>query len=88
MRLSVKALSLTAAILWGAAMFIMTWWLIILGSGGINTIFNKVYPGYSVTPLGSVIGLAWALVDGLICGAIFAWVYNAFVPKEVKTESS
>lgn len=84
MRLNVKALALTAAICWGAAMFLTTWWLIILGSGGTKIIFNIVYPGYSVTPLGSIIGLVWAFVDGLICGAIFAWIYNAFVPKEAK----
>lgn len=82
MRLNVKALALTAAIGWGAAVFLTTWWLIVLGSGGMKTIMNCVYPGYSVTPLGSIIGLIWAFVDGLICGAIFAWIYNAFLPKE------
>ena len=34
------------------------------------------YRGYTVTPIGSLIGLVWALVDGFIGGAIFAWVYN------------
>jgi hypothetical protein len=29
--------------------------------------------------LGSVIGLIWALVDGLIGGAILAWLYNRLV---------
>jgi hypothetical protein len=35
-----------------------------------------VYRGYSITPLGSVVGLIWGFVDGLIGGAIFAWLYN------------
>ena len=82
MRLNVKALALTAAIFWGVGVFLTTWWLIILGSGGTKMILVMVYPGYSVTALGSIIGLVWGFVDGLICGAIFAWLYNALLPKE------
>ena len=82
MRLNVKALALTAAIFWGVGVFLTTWWLIILGSGGTKMILVMVYPGYSVTAWGSIIGLVWGFVDGLICGAIFAWLYNALLPKE------
>ncbi|TKJ41079.1 hypothetical protein CEE37_05275 [candidate division LCP-89 bacterium B3_LCP] len=82
MRLNVKALALTSAILVGVGLFLATWWLIILeGSGATTTIFNRVYLGYTITPLGSIIGLVWGFVDGLICGAIFAWLYNALLPK-------
>ncbi len=82
MRLNVKALALTAAIFWGLGLFLTTWWLIILGHGGTSVIFDRIYPGYAVTPLGSVLGLVWGFVDGLVCAAIFAWLYNAFLPKE------
>lgn len=82
MRLNVKALALTAALFWGLAVFITTWWLILLGHGGISTLINHVYPGYAVTPLGSIIGLVWGFFDGLVCAAIFAWIYNAFLPQE------
>ena len=85
MRLNVKALALTAAIAWGAGLFLLTWWMIILGSGETANIFVRAYPGYQVTALGSIIGLIWGFVDGLICGAIFAWLYNALLPKEAKT---
>lgn len=30
-----------------------------------------------MSPAGSVIGLLWALADGLFFGAIFAWLYNS-----------
>jgi len=40
------------------------------------TFLGRVYRGYAVTPLGSLIGMIWAFVDGLIGGAIFAWLYN------------
>jgi len=82
MRLNVKALALAGGIFWGGAIFLTTWWLILLGHGGAEIIFNKLYPGYCVSPAGSLIGFAWAFVDGLIMGLIFAWLYNLFVPKE------
>ncbi|MDZ7734714.1 MAG: hypothetical protein U5P41_00075 [Gammaproteobacteria bacterium] len=40
----------------------------------------SLYPGYgvgtSVASIAMVTG--YALVDGIICGAIFAWLYNRF----------
>jgi hypothetical protein len=40
----------------------------------------SVYPGYHATrSLGDVIvGGLYGLVDGLIGGAVFAWLYNLF----------
>jgi hypothetical protein len=40
------------------------------------TFIGRIYRGYSISPGGSFIGLIWALFDGLIGGAIFAWLYN------------
>jgi hypothetical protein len=77
MKLNVKAFALTSGILWGLGLFLGTWWIILFkGSMDIETFIGMIYLGYSVTPLGSVIGLVWAFFDGLICGAIFAWLYN------------
>lgn len=41
---------------------------------------SSVYPGYSATgSIGQVInGTLYAAIDGLIGGAVFAWLYNAF----------
>jgi hypothetical protein len=41
-------------------------------------LLDHFYYGYSVTPLGSLIGLVWGFVCGAICGAILAWLYNFF----------
>jgi hypothetical protein len=46
------------------------------GSTGDVTLIGRVYRGYRITPAGSFIGVIWALLDGLIGGAIFAWLYN------------
>jgi len=58
----------------------MTWWIIAFdGSSTEATFIGQLYRGYTITPVGSVVGLAWAVVDGAIGGAIFAWIYNFFV---------
>lgn len=43
-------------------------------------VVSSVYPGYKVTgSLGSVIiATLYALLDGLVSGALFAWLYNCF----------
>ena len=77
MRLNVRAFALTCALIWGLGLFLITWWIIAFdGATGDVTFVGRVYRGYAITPLGSVIGLAWALFDGAIGGAIFAWLYN------------
>ena len=80
MQLNVKAFALTCALLWGVGVFLLTWWIIAFdGATGEVTWLGRVYRGYAISPTGSVIGLMWARVDGLIGGAIFAWLYNFLV---------
>ena len=77
MKFNVSAFALAFGIWWGVGMFVLTWWLI--GVGGVTgepTIMERVYFGYSITPLGSIVGLAWGFVCGVICGGILAWLYN------------
>ena len=75
--LSIRSVALTLGIIGGASMFLLAWWLIIIGNAeGPTTLFERMYIGYSFTPLGSVIGAVWGFVDFGIAGAIFAWLYN------------
>ncbi len=77
MKLNIKAFALACGLLWGLGLFFTTWWIILFeGSSGEITLIGKLYRGYSITPAGSIIGLIWGLLDGLIGGAIFAWLYN------------
>ena len=77
MRLNVAAFAITCALLWGGGLFLLTWWVIALqGVQDDPTIIGNVYLGYELTPLGSVVGLAWGLADGAIGGAVFALLYN------------
>ncbi len=77
MKLNVKAFALTCGIGWAVSLFLATWWLIALhGASGDPTLLGLFYLGYRVSAIGSIFGLIWGFFDGLICGAIFAWLYN------------
>lgn len=77
MRLDVKPFALTCGLVWGLGLFLFTWWVIAFeGSTGEITLIGHLYRGYTITPVGSIIGLVWGFFDGLICGAVFAWLYN------------
>ena len=82
MRLDIKTFALTCALCWGFGLFATTWWIMAFeGATGDATFLGHVYLGYSISPLGSLVGLVWALVDGLIGGAIFAWLYNTLADR-------
>jgi len=81
MKLSVKGLTFSAALTWG---------LVVLFVGVLNLrspsyglaflqLVSSVYPGYHpVATVGNVVvGTLYAIVDGAIGGAVFAWLYNA-----------
>ena len=75
--MSVRSFGLTAAIFGASAMFFLAWWLILSGNAeGPKTLLERIYIGYSFTPIGSLIGAAWGFVDFGIAGLIFAWLYN------------
>jgi hypothetical protein len=77
MKLNVKSCALACGLVWGTALFLLTWWIIFFdGVTGEVTLLGRLYRGYTISPAGSVIGLIWGLIDGLIGGAIFAWLYN------------
>jgi hypothetical protein len=82
MKLNVKAFAIACGVIWGAGVFLLTWWIILLeGSSNEMPLLGHVYLGYTISPLGSVIGLAWALVDGMIGGAVLAWLYNCIATR-------
>lgn len=85
MKLNIKAFALTCGLMWGFGIFFLTWWLITLEGGNpAPCLLNRVYCGYSITPVGSLIGAVWGFVDAGIGGAIFAWLYNLLTGKFTK----
>lgn len=79
MRFCVRTFALTCGILWAVAFLLMGLANQIWPGYGADALalMDAVYPGYAPGGFGSVIvGTLYALVDGLIAGAIFAWLYN------------
>ncbi len=83
MKLSVKGVAAASALIWGATFLFV---------GAVNRyctaqyglafleLMDSVYPGYhAVSGLKNVfVGTAYAVVDGALGGAVFAWIYNCF----------
>ncbi len=83
MKLDIKAFALTAGLIWGFGLFFLTWWVIAFDGPSTDAgLLGSVYRGYTLTPAGSIIGLVWALADGIIGGAVFAWLYNYIVGRK------
>ena len=85
MKLSLRALAVTSGIAWALALFLTG--LINLIWRGYGDAFLKimasVYPGYHAAgSIGDlIVGTFYALLDGLICGLVFGWLYNFFLGK-------
>jgi hypothetical protein len=91
MRFNVIALSATAALFWGGAIFVVGCANLIWPTYGraFLELAASVYPGYRPGPaIGSVItGTLYGLVDGAIAGALFGWVYN-FVSRRLPSSQA
>ena len=75
--MSIRSVGLTTGIFGAITMFLLAWWLILTGNAeGPITLVERVYIGYSFTPMGSIIGALYGFVDWGIAGALFAWLYN------------
>ncbi len=79
MKLNKIALGLSIGILWGIILFVATW-VIYLRGGTMEHLglMNRFYPGFTVSPAGSFIGLVYGLVSGIIGGWILGALYNTF----------
>ena len=87
MELNKKAAGLTAGILWGLTVMLVTWFLLFVGSpGALISKIGVIYRGYSYSFIGGIVGLIWGFVDGFICGWLFAWIYNMFAASKKKVE--
>jgi ABC-type phosphate transport system permease subunit len=85
MKLNLKALVLTAGILWALAVFLVGILNLIWSGYGVAflKLIASVYPGYHASSsIGDlIVGTLYAFVDGAICGLVFGWLYNLFVGK-------
>lgn len=72
-----RRLALAGGIVWGLSMFVLTIlslytnyaapWLQLVGS---------IYPGYTISWEGSIIGLVYGFIDAAVGLFLLAWLYN------------
>ena len=89
MKLNIKAMAITAGLLWALCMFLTGMANLIWPPYGqpFLELMDSVYPGYDAVPkFGEVIvGTLYGLVDGAIGVAVFAWLYNCLAGKFATT---
>ena len=86
MKLSVKSLTITAAVLWGGSCFLVAVANLFWPNYGRSflEVMSSIYPGYKLTgTMGSVlVGSLYGMLDGAVGGALFGWVYNCFAAQD------
>lgn len=74
-----NAFGLACGLVAGVSLFLLTNYLILLHQGGETLLkLDHIYRGYSITFVGSLLGLVYAFVDGYIAGWFIALFYNIF----------
>jgi len=75
---NVRRAALTGGIIWSATVFLCTW--ASIGFGGYAGVFlnwvGSIYPGYSITPMGSLIGAVYGFFDMYVAMYVIDWVYR------------
>ncbi len=72
------ALGLSLGIVWGVVLFSTTWLSYFTGYGRLmlDVLAGSIYPGYSISPLGSFLGLFYGFIDLAVMGTLVGWIYN------------
>ena len=82
LRLNAHVLGFVLGILFSLGIFVATNWLVIKSGDVVGphlSLLSQYFIGYSVSFVGSLIGMLYAFVLGYISGLIIAWVYNQIV---------
>jgi hypothetical protein len=78
MRLKPVALGLSLGIVWGLVLCITTWLSYLTGYGRLflDVFAGSIYPGYTISPSGSVLVLVYGFADLFVMGSLVGWIYN------------
>ena len=83
MKLKLLALGLAMGIVWGLSVFAATIYSLIRCADGTHLCLLKFfYLGYSLSFVGSLIGLIWGFADGFVGGVVIAFLYNLFIKEK------
>lgn len=84
MKLKPIALGAALGIVWGGSLFITTWISYYTGYGKLflEVLAKSIYPGYTISPIGSALGLFYGFLDGFISATLIALIYNKLSNKQ------
>ena len=85
MKLNARALGFALGVIWGVAILLVT--LVSLWTGrayGKHFLYAvaSIYPGYSITNRGALLGLCYGFVDAFVFGWLIAHLYNCFAKEK------
>ena len=90
MKINIKALSFTFAIVWGGCILLFGLANLIWSTyaTAFLEVVASIYPGYQATPSlwEVIVGTLYGLVDGCVLGLIVGWLYNLLVPKRLEED--
>ncbi len=81
-RLNARAWGIAIGLLLGGGLFVATILLVAKGGPRVGEhlgLLRIYFPGYSVTPVGSLIGFMYGFVVGYALGRLLGMVYNRLV---------
>lgn len=85
MKLNARALGFTVGVIWGIAVLLVTlaslWTAKGYGKDFLD-ILVSIYPGYSISNIGALLGLCYGFVDGFVGGWLVAVIYNFFAKEK------
>lgn len=78
MRLRPAALGIALGLVWGTSLFVSTWLSYFTGYGRLflDVLAGSIYPGYTITTFGSVVGFGYGFLDGFVSASLIGWIYN------------
>lgn len=78
MKINAPALGLSLGIVWGVILFLTTWLSYYTGYAKLflETLAVSIYPGYTISPPGSFLGLIYGFIDLFVMGTLIGWIYN------------
>ena len=78
MKLDAKAFALASGVVWGVVVFLATILSLVRHGGETLSKLAQVYPGYTVSFVGSIIGLVWGFITMYVLGWVLISLYNKF----------
>lgn len=84
MKIKPLALGLALGSVWGGVLFVTTLLSYFTGyaKSFLEVIAGSVYPGYTISPIGSVLVFFYGFVDLGVGGVIVGWLYNRFAKEQ------